>query len=444
MRRRHLTIIFVLLGLAASACGALGSEPLAFTDATADKTILRIATSRIEGFEGAIASWERDHPTVEIDVVVDSAESHREWLRTEASATTTIDIIAFDAEYGADARARPDLFIDLREHEAEQLEDDFLTSRWTEGIGSNGELIGLPVDVDAHVLLVRNDIVDPSTIRSLNAADSWCDVIQAGNDVFHATEKAFFADGEELLRAMLSQSRSSWVTTAGRLDETTSAELARAFDLALLAVGEDPLGTNPCPELTGAGAIARDLTPGESVWRAEIASDDFVAVISQWSTRNRISQSHPDSINSWLAIPLPTDSAAINAGTSSEGGLHFGIAANSEHRDIALDFLWTITNPVVQRNTFASGQGPLPAVSAPYDDGTVADASDGFFAGRPTVGAIWADAVEGRATAVAHSERNIVITAFVDALARVQAELETPEEAWSHGLENVVNVLEQG
>lgn len=436
-------LLLAIVALIASACGTLAPESLAFADGESNQTTLRIATSRIVGFESAIASWEREHPTVDVEVIVSSPEDQREWIRTEAETNNRVDIIAFDGEYSAEARALPHLFVDLREHDVDDLEGDFLATRWNEGIGVNGELIALPVDVDAQALLVRNDLVNASTISSLNSAEGWCDVLQAGNDVFNDSGKAFFADGEEVLRAILSQSRSSWVSPTGQLDEDGEDELARAFNLALLTVGETPLGTDPCPGLVDAGAISRDLTPGESIWRAEIASDDFTAVISQWSERDRVSQSHPESLGNWQAIPLPADSTAPEAGTSSEGGLHFGIAANSEHIDVALDLLQTITNPVVQRNTFSNGQGPLPAVISAYEDNTVADANDGFFVGRPTVGAVWADAIDGRPTAVATPERHTVISSFVDALARVQAGVETPQEAWDRSVEDIANTLEQ-
>ena len=441
--------LVLTISMVASACGTLAPESLAFADTASEQTTLRIATSRIVGFEAAIASWEREHPTVDVEVVLNSPEGHHEWLRTEAMDSGDgetsgglggdIDIIAFDGAYGADARELPNLFLDLREHGIAALEDDFLPSRWEEGIATNGNLIAVPVDVDAQVLLVRNDLVEASTIETLSTADTWCDVIQAGNDVFSNSGKAFFADGEEAFRAILSQNRSPLVTNAGRLDETIDPELNRAFDLAMLIVGERPIGTNPCPGLTNAGAIARDLTPGESIWRAEIASDDFTAVISQWSALEQISQSHPDGVRNWLALPLPNDSIADNPGTSSEGGLHFGIAADSENSAVALDFLRTITNPVVQRSTFASGQGPLPAVSSAYEDGTVAKANDGFFIGRPSVGDVWVDAVDGRPNGLADAQRRVVITAFADALARVQAGLETPQEAWNYALDEIAN-----
>ena len=433
--------LLVMTSVLAVACGTIEPDSLAFADVDADQTTLRIATSRIEGFEAAIASWEDDHPTVDVEIVLDSSDDHHEWIRNGMSGQ--VDIVAFEGEYGAEVRSLPERFVDLRELGLGDLADDFLPVRWEEGTAEGGELIGLPVDVDAQVLIVRRDLLRPSTTRNLLNASGWCDVIQAGNDFANESGVAFFADGDEVLQAILSQSRLSWVAPDGSLDPGAETELLWAWDLAMLTVGADSVGTTPCPELTDRGTIARDLTPGEAVWNTEIASDQFAAVIAQWSTRDLISQAYPESGGRWLTIPLPIDQSFGPAGTSSEGGLHFGVSADSANIDIALDFLLTITNPVTQQSTFADGLGPLPAIRSAYTDGSVARVDDGFLVGRPTVGAAWSAAVAGRSELIASAERPIVVSALSDALARVQADLDSPEEAWDNAVRTIIEELDQ-
>lgn len=434
-------LVVLILSLVAAACGTIEPESIAFADTDAEQTTLRIATSRIEGFEAAIASWERDHPTVDIEVMFDSSEDHHEWLREGANGP--IDIIAFEGEYSAEARALPELFVDLNEHDLGDLEADVLPARWNEGFADDGALIGLPIDVDAQVLIVRRDLLQPATTRSLIEAEEWCDVIEAGNDFVTETDTSFFGDGEEVLRAILSQSRSSWVTADGTIDSGAESELLRAWNLAMLTVGVETLGPSPCPGLTGEISIARDLEPGESVWNGEIANDNFAAVIAKWSTRERISEAYPESAGRWLTVALPIDDSRGPAGTSSEAGLHFGIAADSPHVDIALDFLLTVTDPVVQRSIFADGLGPLPAARSAYTNGSVPNAGDGFLVGTPTIGSVWADAVQGRSELIASEERPVVISSLVDALGRVQSELDTPDEAWNRALNNIVTELSE-
>lgn len=427
-----------ILSLVAAACGTITPDSLAFADT--EQTTLRVVTPRIEGLESAITVWEREHPTVDIEVVLDSAEDHHEWLRNGANGS--VDILAFEGNYGAEARELPELFVDLRQHGLADLETDFLSTLWAEGIASGGELIGLPVDVDAHVLIVRQDLLQPDTTTDLFNAASWCDVIQAGNDFVGQSGVGFFADGEELLRAITAQGRASLLTTDGTFDTGPDSELLRAWNLAMLAIGEDPVGTSPCPDISEPIPIAGDLNPGDPSWSAEIASDGFAAVITKWSNRERISQAYPESTGNWLAIPLPTDES-VGSGASSQSGLHFGISAESEHFDIALDFLLTITNPVIQRRTFADGLGPLPAINSAYSDGSVLGTNDGFLVGRPTIGQPWTATVRERPAAVAAADRPIAVATLIDALGRVQGGLDTPEEAWNNALTTVATELSE-
>lgn len=438
--------ILTVFALMAAGCGVVTPESLALATEEIEPTTIRIATPRIGGLQTQIDLWQREHPTVEVDIHVWSPEDHHEWLALGANPTAVpgasgpIDIIAFEGTSSATARTLDDTFLDLRTHDLDHRADQFLEALWLEGVNDDGELISLPVDVDAQALLIRRDLAGPAITTALQNAATWCDVIEAGNDFVDATGKAFFADGEEVLRAVLSQSRSSWVSVQGRPEPELLDEVAHAWSIAMLSIGEHPRGNDPC-NFGSVDSISRDLTPGGSIWRAEIASDDFGAVISRWSDRLRIAQAYPESVGSWTAIPLPTDSLASNAGYASENGLHFAISAASERATIAVDLIATITDPLVQRNTFANGLGPLPSTIAPYADGDVDSAIDPFFSGAPTIASVYGEAVENRPSGLANPQRQVVIEALVDALARVQGDLETPDQAWDHAMANIENRL---
>ncbi len=437
--------ILTLSALIASACGVVTPESLALATDRIDATTLRIATPRIAGLEPQIALWQREHPTIEVDIHVWSPEDHHEWLAAGADPTSVpgaggpVDIIAYEGTSDATARSLNDAFLDLDAFGLGDRESEFLEPLWLQGINNAGELIALPIDVDSQALLVRSDLAGPAITSDLRNAMTWCDVIESGNDFVEATRTAFFADGEELLRAVLAQDRSSWVSVQGRVEPELVDQLNHAWAITMLAIGEQPI-EDPC----GFGApesISRDLSPGESIWRAEIANDDFGAVIARWSERSRISQADPESAGSWTAIPLPVDSPATDAGTSSENGLHFGVAATSTRANIAIDLIATITDPLVQRSSFANGQGPLPATVSPYLDGTVSAATDPFFAGVPTIAAVYGDAAQNRPTELANPQRVVVVESLVEALARVQGGQETPGQAFDQAMINVENQL---
>jgi cellobiose transport system substrate-binding protein len=436
--RRAMSAIAVLSAAAlfVSGCGELTPDSLAYATNEAEPTIIRLATPRIAGLEDAIASWEREHPTAEVDVVVRNIDDHHRSLLDASDAGSRFDIVAFDATFGPEVRAKPELFIDLRQLDAGATEYMYLPARWAEGIGSDGEIIGLPIDVDSTALIVRTDLVGEAVLDRLERATSWCELIQAGDDFSDATNTAFLADGDDLLVAILSQTRTAFVDAEGALRAQDEAELQRAWDLVMLTIGEGPLHGDPCPEATDMQRISRNFAFDDSLWRDSLGGDDFAAVLTPWSLRRRVANAAPETAGAWTAIALPVDSPASNAGTSSAGGLHFGLTANSKNLDLAHDLLITIANPIVQRVTFANGLGPLPAAASPHRDDTVSSSHDDFFA-NARLGAVYGGAAIGRSSALAEPQRRLVIEEMLVALNQVESGGQTPAEAWADALERI-------
>lgn len=440
-----MAVILVVAALVASACGTVEPESLAFAADESERTVIRFATPRIDGFEAAIDEWEREHPTVEVQVVLDDLDKHHEWLLEGSPPPDRIDVVAFDGAYSADARERSETFVDLSDYVGEDDANSFLSARWAEGVAAGGALIGMPLDTDIALLFVRRDMASVTILNDLRNAQTWCDVIGAGNDLVELTDKAFLADGEELLRSILTQNRSSWVESDGQLDKSTVGELQRAWNIALQGVGAPTVGTNPCPHLGETQPILRDLTPGETIWQTELASDDFGAVISNWSTRALIPRAYPESVDLWAAVELPVDRTfSATSGSSSEGGLHLAVPAGTSNVDIAVDFVLTLTSHGVQVSTFLDGQGPLPAARAAFEDGVVEQAEDSFFTGTPSIGTVASGTAVGRSASLAEPERQVVIGVLVDALASVQSQLQTSDEAWETALGNIEFLLFSG
>lgn len=417
-----------------AACGDLTPDSLAFATDQTEPTIIRLATPRIAGFEEAIANWEREHPTARVEISVRSIDDHHRSVLDDAGAGGQFDIVAFDATFGPEVREHPELFIDLETLGDDLVEAEYLSSRWAEGIGENGSLIGAPVDIESTALVVRADLVGDEIVNDLRAAQSWCDVLIAGDSFSDDTRTAFLADGDDLLSAILAQSRSAFATADGALIEADRTELEEAWDLSMIAVGEGPLHGEPCAETDDVQRISRNLMFDDSLWRAELASDDFAAVFAPWTFRRRISNAAPEKAEYWVAIPLPnsTDGTA-----SSEGGLHLSILDGSTHVDLAYDLLLTLTNPVVQELSFADGLGPLPATSDFHRDREASDAPDDFF-GMNGVGAIYSTTARARSSELASPQRRIVIEALLDALNNVEGGGQTPQEAWDDALDQIV------
>lgn len=423
--------------LVAAACGDLAPDSLAYTSNETDaaaQSVLRIATPRLSGLESAIDDWEREHPTARVEIVVRSLDDHHRSVLDDAGAGGTFDIIGFDASYGPDIRARSELFLDLEPFDTD-LADAYLASRWSEGIGDDGRVIGLPLDVDSSALLVRTDLVPPDQVELLGASTTWCELIAVGDTFSDASDIAFLPDGDELFTAILSQNRLSFIDQDGSLIDNQRAELERAWDLAMLAVGETPLHDDPCPdESAEISRIVRNLDSDGEQWRTGLREGGFAAVIAQYSELREIASAAPDTSGKWTIVELPGVAGA------SSGGIHLGVSADTTQPELAYDLVSYLADPVIQENAFADGSGPFPAASTLYDHPAITNYSDDFF-GDAQIGSIFASTAERRPTTLAGPNRRLAIEQFVSALNTVEDESQTPEQAWEEVLWRIEQFL---
>lgn len=419
----------------AAGCGDLTPDSLAYANddaIVAEESVIRIATPRIRGLERAIDDWEREHPTARVEIVVRSTDDHHRSVLDDAGAGGPFDIVGFDADYGPDIRERPELFMDLEAMVGDVAQSNYLPSRWSEGIGVDGRLIGLPIDVDSVALAARTDLVDPNLIEELEAASTWCDLIAIGDAFSDATGLAFLPNGDEIFTTVLSQNRLSFVDDSGALLANEAPVLEEAWDLTMLAVGSPPLHSAPCPAEDGPDGneidrITRDLPAGGSQWREGLRSDGFAAVLARYSELRAIAAAAPDTTGHWTVVALPGEVGP------SAGGIHLGISKDSTHPELAFDLISYLADPIIQTDAFADGSGPFPAASIVYGDPTITEYSDPFF-GEAPVGAIFASGATRRPDELAGPLRRIVIELFVSALNRVENGTQTPAEAWDDAL----------
>ena len=155
------------------------------------ETVIRLATYTSRGISGAIEQWEREHPTATVVIDRRDFDDHHSTILEPRADTVTPDIVAFDASYSARFRNRPDLLVDLRQFGTTTMQDAALTWRWGQGVTDDGRVIGIPVDVGAMALAYRVDLVGPEIAETLAGAESWCDLLVAGDAYSDLTSLPF-------------------------------------------------------------------------------------------------------------------------------------------------------------------------------------------------------------------------------------------------------------
>lgn len=416
----------VVFAMTAVSCGDLAPDSLAYASDDADvatESVIRLATPSASGLKGAIADWEREHPTARVEIVVRSLDDHHRSVLDNAGAGGTFDIIGFDASYGPDIRQRSELFIDLSSFQGDVAEYRYLPSRWNEGIANDGQLIGLPIDVDGTALAVRTDLVDASIIDRLENAETWCDLLVAGNEFSEETGVAFLPDGDELFTTMLSQNRMSFIDESGNLITNESVALEQAWDLTMAAIGAEPLHGNACESNAEIDRIARNLDREGTTWRQELRNNGFAAVLANFSDLRDIAVAAPDTAGDWTIIELPGEAGA------SSGGIHLALSAASPHPELAFDLISYLADPTTQQDVFANGSGPFPSASILYGRAAITSYANPFFSDAP-IGTIFSSTAQRRPTELAEPLRRIAVEQFVSAVNRVETRDQDPGEAW--------------
>ncbi len=403
MRTRAAAVALVV-GLVVAACGDVDPESLAFAEdeQRPGRTMLRFATYTEHGFADALEAWEREHPTVEVVLDVQPLDEHHDRLIAVADDVSGPDVLVIESSFLPTIEEPAALFLDLG--------DPGTSSRFA-----------IPVAVDGMALAYRSDLYGGETL----SADSWCELVLAGEEYTARTGRPFLAEAADLFEAVVAQEPLQFYASDGTTIHATNPRIRRAWDLAMRTLGAEPADDDPCPAARSTHAMGAAFTAGSAEWKQGLRDGEFAAVLAPSSMLEQIRDTAPETAGSWSVVAVP----GVTAGP---GGAHLAVGVDTELEALARDLVATLAAPTTQRGVYFSS-GRFPADATAQGDPAVLAHTSPFYGDSP-LGELYAASVAAEIDAPTGPDSPLILREFRAGIARVASGALDPEAAWNEVL----------
>jgi cellobiose transport system substrate-binding protein len=408
-RRARLATSALLALTLASTLAACGGDDGG--DETADgKTKITVATFNEFGYEGLIEEYNEMQDEVVLEQVkVGTWDDAKANLYTKLAAGSGLsDIEAIEGDAIAAVLAESDAFADLTDPELDGRWLDFVAEK---GTNADGQMIGYGTDVGPEGVCYRADLFEKAglpTDREEVAAlmGTWDD---------------YFALGEEFTQAVPD---TAWYDSSGALGQAMLNQVENPFE-----ADDDTIQTdNPdlkavWDDVTGnSDTLSTQLAQWGDDWTASFQNDGFATTFCPgWMLG--IIEGNAEGVEGWdIADVFP-------GGGGNWGGSYLTVPSQGENIEKAQEIAAWLSAPEQQAKAFAA-KGTFPsqvdALSAPE----IEEAVNPFF-NDAEIGQILANRAEAVTVQPYKGPKySDILTAFMDAVLRVDEGSQEPDESW--------------
>lgn len=428
--------VVIVLALLTTACGTVTPDSLALVEETERRgeTLIRLATYTNDGISAAIEQWEREHPTASVVIDRRTFDDHHSSMLEPRAGDAPPDVVAFDVMYSPNFRERTDLFVDLQDFGAGEFEATSLPWRWQQGVAEDGSLLALPIDVGGMALAYRIDLAGPELVEIIKNMATWCDFVVVGDAYSDVTARPFVPRASDIFEAVLSQAPERYTDADGELIHDSNPAIHRAWDMAMRALGEQPLFADPCPEVDDIDRFSANLSIGTDEWDEALRSGDIAAVIASAETLGVIQTTAPETAGRWRLVPLP------EGGGGSVNGMSLAVRADSAHSALAYDLVAFLAEPATQERVLED-LSRFPAASSLYTDDAILGHRRPFF-GESPIGSIYVASVSDSPPAPDGPDVRLAQRELRGAVSRVESGSQSPQQAWDQAVWRIVQALD--
>ncbi|GHD13361.1 ABC transporter substrate-binding protein [Zhihengliuella salsuginis] len=238
------------LAVVASGCGGANAEP-----AGADNPItLTVTTFGQFGYDDLYAEYEEQNPgvTIEANNVDGSANARTDAFTKLAAGSGLSDVVAVEEGWLGSIMEVSDQFVDLNEHGAADIKDNWVDWKFEQGTDPEGRVIGYGTDIGPQALCFNGDLfeaaglpTDREEVAELFGGDdaTWETYFDLGRQYNEATGKAWYDQSSFVWNSMVNQMDEGYYTADGELNIEGNEKMRAQFDL-LAAGTADGLSAN--------------------------------------------------------------------------------------------------------------------------------------------------------------------------------------------------------
>ncbi|MDV6012489.1 extracellular solute-binding protein [Haloechinothrix sp. LS1_15] len=381
---------------------------------------------------GLYEEFEEMHPDIEIRErgtgmeLGDYDERLTQWL---AAGSGTGDIIALEEGILTRLKEQPDHFVDLYEHGAGDMEEDFLDWKWEQGHDADGDqLLGLGTDVGGLAMCYRVDLFEKAGLPTDRDEVSelwptWDDYIDVGERFREAGLDAGFLDAAtNTFNAILMQ----------RAGETTGYTY---FDEA----GEFVVDDNPAVKdawdttlgMLDAG-LSANLMSFSDQWNSGFRAGTFATIACPaWMLGYIEDQAGDAGEGKWDVATIPGEGG-------NWGGSFLAVSSQSEHQEEAAELARFLTSPESHLKVFQA-LGNLPSTVTALAEPELLEHRSEYFNDAP-VGEIFGTGAQELDPVYLGADNQPVRDEMENALRAIEEGTLDPGEAWETAVNNAERV----
>jgi cellobiose transport system substrate-binding protein len=370
------------------------------------------------GFTDLYKKYEAAHPNIKIRERVAEYNAHHEQLATHlATGSGAGDIEGVDEGFIVQFKAQPQNFVNLLDMGADSIKDRWLPWKWNLSLSADGKTqIGLGTDVGGLAMCYRRDLFEKAGLPADRDAVSklwpdWQGYIAAGEKFQAAGTGVSFMDaGTNMYNGIVNQLPTAYYDTSDQLLVSTNPGIKQAWDLTMQAV---------------AAKESAGLQSFSPQWNAGFVKGSFATVTCPAWMRGYIEQQAPKTSGLW-------DVATVPGNTGNWGGSYLAIPKQTKHPKEAYDLAAFLTSPESQLEIWTK-TGNFPSQPALYTNPAVTGLKPAFF-NRAPMGELFSKAAVNLKPVYQGPKTGPVRQAMENAIRRVEAGRQSPDEAWRQGV----------
>jgi ABC-type glycerol-3-phosphate transport system substrate-binding protein len=421
-RGRRAAVAAVLVGTLALAACSGGGEGGGEGDGGSDGPVNLVVDNYGNfGYTELYRQFEAEHPNITIEErnvqrIEDYLPRLEQWIATGSGAG---DVVALEEGFILRFLNQPDAFVDLRDHGAGELEDNFLPWKWNAGMALDGsKLIGLGTDIGTMGMCYRRDLFQAAGLPTDREEVSklwpeWEDYLAVGEQFMAKNTGPKFVDAATNLYNTILMQRGdhTYFDRDDNLVMDSNPAVREAWDLTVQMIQ------------AGLSANLEAFTPP---WNTAFKQGSFATIACPaWMLGVIEEQAGPENARKW-------DVAAVPGGGGNWGGSHLAVPEQSEHPEEAAELVKFLTSPEGQTAAFEAAN-TFPSSPQAIDSPEVQQMVSEYFSNAP-VGQIFGEGAKQIEPVFLGVENQPVREEVEDRLRAVEQGQLRPDQAWQEAL----------
>lgn len=390
-------------------------------------TTLVVKTFSQFGYEELYKEYEASHPGItvkeeNIAQLGDYVPKLQQWMAAGSGAG---DVVAVEEGILSQYMAKPDQFVNLLDHGAGPLKDNFLEWKWKQALTPDGKrLVGLGTDIGAQGMCYRTDLFAkaglPTDREQVGALWPTWDAYQATGEKFtRAKTGAHFFDsaGGLYQNILMQQGDHTYYDTANKLVIDSNPVVKAAWDKTVAMIG---------------AGLSADIAQWSPQWNAGFKNGTFATIpCPSWMLGTIKKQAGPENAGKWDVARVPGNGAV-------RGGSFLAVPAKSKHQKEAAELVKFLTSAKGQSAAFKA-KSNFPSSPQAIDDPAVQGFANEYFNNAP-VGKIFGESAKALRPVYLGPGNQPVGDRVTSALTAVEQGKLKPDEAWNKAVDDAERV----